>query len=932
MPLLNCPDCNREISTRADFCPHCGCPSKYFGGATQTVHEYRESLFETNEIENHIIAFNQEHRAIFSSAHYITHSERSRMHGAFDKLAKHLETNEMPDRKTTAITESDFISKLRTLDDDAIEHNRKFISRKVEEHKDYFDRIFEKVDKNIMLDDEQRRAIVTEDDYVLLVAGAGTGKTTTMAAKVKYLVDKCGANPEDIIAISYTKKAIGELKERINGKFGIPARINTFHSFAYDIVKQHSSELPDVTFSSYRYIEGMLEKAIFNNKKLMRNLVLFMGYYFELAEDVFSFENLNQYHLYKAQQDYETIKSNLGEYIEKVADNRSKGKAPRTISGEYLRSVQEVQIANFLYLHGLEYEYEPQYPYPIPTARKKYTPDFLIKQGEKQAYLEHYALSENGYNTMFSREEIARYKQRIKQKRALHKHYGTELLETWSYYTDKKHILSHLRQALEISGFVLKQRNLTEVYRKLVQTGKDKYIHKLILFMRKFISQYKTMGYDARGFDALRKITDNPRTLLFLDIAEDVYNYYQAQLKKNNQIDFEDMINDANYYLNEFERLSMTLPYKYIIIDEFQDIARQRFNLTKRLSEVTNAKVIAVGDDWQSIYAFAGSDITLFTRFIELMGSGTEMKITRTYRNSQELIDIAGEFIQKNSTQIRKRLESSKSISDPIVLEEFDDSTKPFLNLAQAVENIIGKLLAEFGEDQEILLLGRYNYDGYKLANTNLFTIMSKHGEVIKSNKYPKAKLTFMTAHSSKGLGFDNVIVLNMLEGKYGFPSQIENDPIMKLVTTEDTSVPFAEERRLFYVALTRTMNKVYLVAPQNKPSRFLIELVRDYGLAHSEKLNKTVVDLFRYRCPLCNYPLKYEFNKNYGLALYICTNEAEICDFMTNKPNHLYDIFKCDSDGCDGYMIVKLNGSRPFYGCTNFTISNCKNSHSIKL
>ncbi len=98
------------------------------------------------------------------------------------------------------------------------------------------------------------------------------------------------------------------------------------------------------------------------------------------------------------------------------------------------------------------------------------------------------------------------------------------------------------------------------------------------------------------------------------------------------------------FYLAEIEKQQLELPYKYIIIDEFQDIARQRFNLTKRLSEITQAKIVAVGDDWQSIYAFAGSDISLFTRFLELMGSGVEMKITHTYRNSQELIDIAGGF------------------------------------------------------------------------------------------------------------------------------------------------------------------------------------------------------------------------------------------------------------------------------------------------
>jgi len=548
-------------------------------------------------------------------------------------------------------------------------------------------------------------------------------------------------------------------------------------------------------------------------------------------------------------------------------------------------------------------------------------------------YLEHYALTENGYNTMFTQEQIAKYKNSIKYKRNLHMKNDTTLLETWSLYSDRRPMLSHLREILVEAGFKLKQRNLKEVYKKLITTGKDKYIEKLIFFMRRFISQYKNIGYDAGGFTALRTRTDNPRTLLFLDIAEDVYKHYQEQLHINNKIDYEDMINDANLYLDEFEAQGVTLPYKYIIIDEFQDIARQRFNLTKRLSEITQAKVVAVGDDWQSIYAFAGYDITLFTRFLELMGSGTEMKITHTYRNSQELIDIVGGFIQKNTTQIQKRLISPKSISDPIVLEEYDDSTKAFTNLAKAVENVIGKLLVEFGEDQEILLLGRYNFDGHKLTNTTLFESLSADGDKIRCVEHPKAKITFLTAHSSKGLGFDNVILLNLIEGKYGFPSQIEDDPIIKLVTTEDRSIPYAEERRLFYVALTRTKNRVYLIAPQYKPSQFLVELVRDYNLTHSEKLNMDAVDFFPRRCPVCNYPLKYEFNKNYGLTLYICTNEIEICDFMTNHAQHLYDIFKCDENTCDGYMIVKTRKSddKPFYGCTNFSADvKCRKSITI--
>ena len=151
-----------------------------------------------------------------------------------------------------------------------------------------------------------------------------------------------------------------------------------------------------------------------------------------------------------------------------------------------------------------------------------------------------------------------------------------------------------------------------------MNTSKDKYVFKMVEFLKKFIGQFKTCGYDAGGFKILREKTDNIRTHLFLDIVEPVYNFYQEQLKKINRIDFEDMINDAHFYLSEIEKQQLVLPYKYIIIDEFQDIARQRFNLTKKLSEITKAKIVAVGDDWQSIYAFAGSEISLFTRFLEL--------------------------------------------------------------------------------------------------------------------------------------------------------------------------------------------------------------------------------------------------------------------------------------------------------------------------
>lgn len=911
MAIITCPECEKQISSMAEKCPKCGLSREYFNKCN----------IQISNIKNILISFEQDYANIFSNS-YISMQNVTKKMKIYEPYYRECKNQ---DRLKNIIQSSNinkkqidnFITQIETMKEKIEKHNNEYIEKELINQKEYFDNILKEIDPDILLDAEQRRAVLTEDNHCLLIAGAGAGKTTTMAAKVRYLVEKRNVRPEEIIVISYTNKAIDELKDRINKKLDIPVKIATFHAFGYEIIKQFYEKTPEVNFTSYNIILEMLEKTIYKDKQFMKNLILFMGYYFEIPEEALNFKNLEEYHMYKSSMDYSTLKSNLGDYIKTIELSRSKKK--KTITGEYLRSMQEVEIANFLYLNGIEYEYEKPYGETLGNSRKQYTPDFYIKQGEKEAYIEHFGITEYKTSNIYNPKELSKYIQTITNKKILHFARGTNLIETWSSYKDKRSLREHLKEELEKKGFILKERNLEEIYKKIETTGKDKYVVKFILFMMNFIEHYKTLGYDEKGFDILLKKTDNERTLLFLKIAQKVYNYYQETLKKNNQIDYADMINEGTYYLSEIQKQGIKLPYKYIIIDEFQDIARQRFDFAKRLSEVSDAKVVAVGDDWQSIFAFAGSDITLFTKFLDIMGSGKELQITHTYRNSQELIDIAGNFIQKNQGQIKKKLISPKHIDNPVVIETFDDSSQINNNLAECIENIIEKIIKENGNKSSILLIGRYNFDFSKLEKTGKFEDLKK-GNRVKSIKFPEANLSFLTAHSSKGLGYDNVIIINMFESKFGFPAQIEEDPIMKLVIHKDTYIPFAEERRLLYVALTRTKNRVYIATPINRPSRFVIELIKDYNIKHSEDLNMQIVNTFKLRCPICNFPLKYEVNKNYGLPLYICTNEPEICDFMTNSKECMKDIFKCD-DCKNGYMIVKkkLDKNEYFYGCTNY-------------
>ena len=806
-------------------------------------------------------------------------------------------------------------------------HNEKFISDHLVSEKSYLDGILSEVDPNIKLDDEQRKVVLSDEDYTLVIAGAGAGKTTTVSAKVKYLVERKGIRPDQILVISFTNKAVGELQDKINKALKIDCPVTTFHKTGYAIRRrQETEERVRIVTEGYMFnvVNDYLKHNILEYPELVDKLILFFGSYFDAP---YEGDDLNSFFNYITKADFTTLRGNMDEYTEKVIDQRS-GRYV-TIAHECLRSLQEVVIANFLYMNNIEYTYEKAYPYNILRSHKPYTPDFTITQGEKIAYIEHFGITEDGRNNRYTQEQLNIYKKEVNDKILLHRQHDTDLIYTFSAYNDGRDLLVHLQEELIAHGFELKRRPSKEVFEKIVSTEENKYISRLVKFVCTFIQNFKTNDFVIDDFARFRTSSSNERTKLFLTICEQCYLEYSKRLKEYHAIDFEDMINDSARILREEEVQGKKLDFKYIIVDEYQDISRQRFNLTKELCKLCNAKVIAVGDDWQSIYAYAGSDITLFTDFKNTFGYGLELCITKTYRNAQEVIDIAGGFVQKNLSQIRKALISPKHIEHPIVIKtyteevdrkEYEGKGGKYFLIGKCVEEIMDGLISKY-EHPKILLLGRYGFDGYNLTKSADFIYDDKTGSV-RSKKYNADYFDFMTVHRAKGLGYDHVIIINARNETYGFPSQVQEDPVLKYVVKDDHSYDYAEERRLFYVALTRTKNRVYIITPQQHPSEFVLELIRDYpqvkvfGKIDKEPQEKTQDK----RCPVCGYPLQLRYKKAYGLKLWICTNEPEICDFMTNNlAGDEMTIMKCDK--CkDGYLIVKDGrGSGPFLGCTNY-------------
>lgn len=310
----------------------------------------------------------------------------------------------------------------------------------------------------------------------------------------------------------------------------------------------------------------------------------------------------------------------------------------------------------------------------------------------------------------------------------------------------------------------------------------------MINLIETFINLFKSNNYKFDMFYKFINKTRSKEKRLLKEIMK-CYICYESYLKKENLMDFNDMINDA------IERLYYSnVRYKYIIIDEYQDTSITKFSFINKLLKLSNASFFAVGDDFQSIYRFTGSNLKIITDFKCYFPFGKVFKLKNTYRSPNELIKIAGKFIMKNKNQIKKKLKSKNELKNSVEIVYYDD-----LNTS------INSVVKEDNID-DLFILSRNNHDLEKVDNLNI--------------NYRK-----LTIHKSKGLQSDYVFVINLNDNKNGFPNKIKDHEILRYVNGYKEYYPYEEERRLFYVALTRCKKKVYLFSPKNNPSMFVKEI-----------------------------------------------------------------------------------------------------------
>jgi len=511
----------------------------------------------------------------------------------------------------------------------------------------------------------------------------------------------------------------------------------------------------------------------------------------------------------------------------------------------------------------------------------------------------------------FSRAEKIEYLDGMRWKRNLHENNGTVLVESYSWWHSEGKLTDNLWEALKALGVKRRGINPRPVWSRLVASKKNTTLREFARLVSSFISMAKSRRVGPEELDSiLDGVKDSKaffrRAKMFFEVVRPLYRRYIKALEAENAIDFHDMINMAADFVRS--ESGSVHQYKYVIIDEFQDISVSRKELVLAVVRATGAKLFCVGDDWQSIYRFAGSDISLFTDFTKHFGFARIVKLENTYRNSQELLSVAGQFIMKNPRQIKKDLKSASHCERPVSCVFYKDKEEIGKALCLALEEIA---VDTNGEKATVMFLGRHNQESEWIAGIGDITAdRSRTG--FAWSKHPELKLSFLTVHKAKGLEADYVILLNFKDDMLGFPNMIADDPLLELLLSEREEIPFAEERRVFYVALTRARRRVLILTPEKGASVFL----RD--LPESARINICDDTQNAAPCPKCK---KGKLVLRIGnSAFYGCTNYPR-CDYTL--PMQVVPInSRTPRCQCGGFLVPCYNhqNGHGFLGCTEYS------------
>lgn len=699
-----------------------------------------------------------------------------------------------------------------------------------------YTKLFDTVESN-PLTEKQREACVTDNDSNLVLAGAGTGKTSTMVGKAGYLVESGKAKPDEILMLAFGNKAAKELQERIEEKLGNSAiRASTFHKIGKSIIAKVEGKQPSVSELATddklrdKYVDDVLTELL-EQPEYERKAVTYFEKYLYPDANPFDFKTKGEYYEYLEENDI------------------------RSLKGELVKSYGELLIANYLFVHGIEYQYEAQYKITTQNADfQQYKPDFYLV--EHDIYIEHYGIDREKNTAPFINS--TKYNQDIEWKRKIHSENETICLETFHYQKQEGNLLDKLAEQLNKHNIEIEPIADKAILDTLKEAGKVSILARLLSSLLANVKN--SCQTIQQAIDIAQQASNSAQAMAALDLLLPILERYEGTLDSQGEIDFNDMIHNATAYVNEGKFVPK---WKYILIDEFQDIASSRANLVRALREgAENCSLFCVGDDWQSIYRFTGSDLNYTTEFEQEFGYYSLTKLDKTYRFNNSICDVATKFVTQNPIQERKHLITHDTVNESAVSVLRVQDSCDVAHIDRALANI--SLLAP--ESSTVYVISRYKY------------LVNKPELAAAARKYPNLTVNAISMHASKGKEADYVIVIGLEKGKSGFPSEKVTHPLLELYLPPEEPFLNAEERRLFYVAITRAKKRVYLIADMSRASSFMTELLK-----------------------------KGE-------------NDLRLDEFETSIEQLEYEAISCPECGT-GTLNIRRNGqtNQKFAGCSNF-------------
>lgn len=764
-------------------------------------------------------------REMENSGTYLIYSNKNSVLSKIEDLRKEVDAYAVK-----KMLKADFVKNIKKILDDytglVSDYNQKFIQQRKKDYGYLWNK-----DK-VLLDDEQQTAVVTDDKCNLVVASAGAGKTEVLITRIVYLTARKpdSVTPNKILAIAYQNKDAKQIKKRLEkyGIFGVNVR--TFHSFGLDILKnagKSEKTLPESERSEI--MKSIYENELKSNPEFYQKFLNYIKSINEIDEQ---------------------------DLIGKIRSISIKRALPYTaINNKSVKSRAEKEIFDFLLTiklndHLVRVEYENE----IENIGK---PDFCLP--EYDLYIEHWGLTKNGTVPDWFDQSTEEYVKNKEKKKQWFEENGKLLVETYTYEYDEafpekfldllsKRITKKLQERHKIE-----YRFETMSFEELIGVvcgSDDDWISmdRISNDIGNFIKNAKK--YNLTPERILQKLKDGNWTRkqkTFAKLALSIYEKYQEKLAEIQKIDFEDMINKSIHELDTDKELCRNA-YEHILVDEYQDITQQTNKLLKSILVNNPAcKLFCVGDDWQSVMGFAGSNLEFLVNFERHYDNPAITKISTNYRSVKRIVDAGTCLMKNNESCQRKKTVVSKSIEGkPIKVlrspHQIDYRENYYHQIAQDCINRVDAYLKKGYANKDILILSRFmrmysnGLPRYHYIIENLIDESKIRNIKISDDSKDEQRVRVLTVHKAKGLEARVVFILNVIKDLYGFPCEIEDtsilEPAKENYPRQDRK---EEERRLFYVALSRAKEDLNIYTWEPAKSEFLEE-IKDYTI--EERLN----------------------------------------------------------------------------------------------